>query len=61
MSLTYRADAYGGVIVDPEALPKDPQDFGLSLKASLGAWKEEGKRGVWIKVREGSLARGLSP
>ncbi|GLJ16406.1 hypothetical protein SUGI_0278370 [Cryptomeria japonica] len=43
-------DEYDGVIVDPNNLPYDVNDFISSLKVSLSKWRKQGKKGVWIKV-----------
>ncbi|KAJ4976855.1 hypothetical protein NE237_001961 [Protea cynaroides] len=47
--LTASNDDHGGVIVDL----KDPMDsdlFVASLRASLLLWKQQGKKGIWIKL-----------
>ncbi|KAK9939764.1 hypothetical protein M0R45_016453 [Rubus argutus] len=42
-------DAHGGVIVEMrEAM--DPRAFLTLLKASISQWRQEGKKGVWIKL-----------
>eukprot|EP01018_Ginkgo_biloba_P023237 Gb_28827 [translate_table: standard] len=43
-------DKYDGVIVDPNRLPCDVAGFVSSLKASLAEWRQQGKKGVWLKV-----------
>ncbi|KAL3850962.1 hypothetical protein ACJIZ3_012844 [Penstemon smallii] len=43
-------DDHGGVIVELTSEPLDPALFASSLKASLSHWREEGKRGIWIKI-----------
>lgn len=43
-------DEYGGVIVDPERLPANPNAFVSILHASLSHWKKMGKKGVWLKL-----------
>uniref|UniRef100_A0A5B7B1Z4 Putative nudix hydrolase 8 n=1 Tax=Davidia involucrata TaxID=16924 RepID=A0A5B7B1Z4_DAVIN len=43
-------DEYGGVIVDPERLPSDPNVFASRLHSSLSHWKIKGKKGVWLKL-----------
>ncbi|XP_059449865.1 nudix hydrolase 2-like isoform X2 [Corylus avellana] len=43
-------DLYGGVRVNMEHHPMDSKDFATSLKASISQWKQQGKRGVWIKL-----------
>lgn len=35
----------------PPVFPTDPEAFGRALDAALGAWRAEGKRGVWLKAR----------
>ena len=47
--LPFVNDKHGGVIVEMTA-PMDPQLFSASLKASLSKWREQGIRGVWIKL-----------
>jgi len=49
-SLIHKADMFGGVIIDPEALPGCSDEFGSRLRISLRMWREEQKRGVWLKV-----------
>ncbi|GAV85047.1 NUDIX domain-containing protein, partial [Cephalotus follicularis] len=50
-------DEYGGVVVDPESLPANPNVFGSVLNYSLSNWKikacallKTGKKGIWLKV-----------
>ncbi|CAB4309926.1 unnamed protein product [Prunus armeniaca] len=43
-------DEYGGVIVDPERLPANPNAFGYILHSSLSHWSMEGKKGIWLKL-----------
>ncbi|PHT39771.1 Nudix hydrolase 8 [Capsicum baccatum] len=43
-------DEYGGVLVNPERLPSDPDKFTFALRASLSHWKAKGKKGVWLKL-----------
>lgn len=42
-------DLYGGVRVDIKH-PLDSKAFATLLKASISQWKQQGKRGVWIKL-----------
>ncbi|KAL5974374.1 hypothetical protein ACLOJK_031038 [Asimina triloba] len=42
-------DTHGGVIVDMKK-PMDPDAFISSLKASIAHWRNQGKKGVWIKL-----------
>ncbi|XAR70507.1 NAD(+) diphosphatase [Bertholletia excelsa] len=43
-------DEYGGVIVNPERLPSNPEIFASRLHSSLSHWKIKGKKGVWLKL-----------
>jgi hypothetical protein len=52
-------DEHGGVIIEM-TVPMDPQVFSASLKASLAKWREQGIRGVWIKLPI-SLANLIQP
>ncbi len=37
-------------MVDPAALPQDPEVFGKLLASSLDEWREEGLKVVWLEV-----------
>ena len=41
---------FGGVVVDPDALPTEPDGFGPRLDASLHFWTEQGFKVVWLEV-----------
>ncbi|XP_059449470.1 nudix hydrolase 2-like [Corylus avellana] len=43
-------DLYGGVRVNMEHHPMDSNAFATLLKASISQWKQQEKRGVWIKL-----------
>ncbi|GFQ02774.1 nudix hydrolase 8, partial [Phtheirospermum japonicum] len=43
-------DAYDGVVVNPEQLPIDPDEFVSQLRSSLYQWKIKGKKGIWLKL-----------
>ncbi|GFS43946.1 nudix hydrolase homolog 8 [Actinidia rufa] len=43
-------DEYGGVVVNPERLPSNPNVFASRLQSSLSQWKTKGKKGVWLKL-----------
>ncbi|GMH09570.1 hypothetical protein Nepgr_011411 [Nepenthes gracilis] len=43
-------DEYGGVIVNPERLPSNPDVFASILHSSLIQWKIKGKKGIWLKL-----------
>ncbi|GFQ03095.1 nudix hydrolase 2 [Phtheirospermum japonicum] len=43
-------DDHGGVIVEMTSEPLDPIAYVSLLKASLSHWRQQGKRGIWIKL-----------
>lgn len=43
-------DAYDGVVINPERLPANPNDFLFMLRSSIFHWKIKGKKGVWLKI-----------
>ncbi|KAJ6808188.1 nudix hydrolase 8-like [Iris pallida] len=43
-------DEYGGIIINPESLPRNANFFASVLRASLSHWKLKGKKGVWLKL-----------
>ncbi|KAH6764460.1 nudix hydrolase-like protein 2 [Perilla frutescens var. hirtella] len=45
-----RNDDHGGVVVEMTNEPLDPAVFASLLRASLSQWRQQGKRGVWIKM-----------
>uniref|UniRef100_A0A804R1J5 Nudix hydrolase domain-containing protein n=1 Tax=Zea mays TaxID=4577 RepID=A0A804R1J5_MAIZE len=47
--LPFINDKHGGVIIEMTT-PMDPGAFSASLKAALVKWREQGIRGVWIKL-----------
>ncbi|KAI4971232.1 hypothetical protein ZWY2020_002146 [Hordeum vulgare] len=47
--LPFVYDKHGGVIIEMTSL-MDPQAFSASLKSLLSKWREQGIRGVWIKL-----------
>jgi 8-oxo-dGTP pyrophosphatase MutT (NUDIX family) len=48
--LASASDMFGGVIVEPDELPEDPDDFRAALVRSLERWRAESKRLAWIDV-----------
>ncbi|KAD3338002.1 hypothetical protein E3N88_33523 [Mikania micrantha] len=48
--LSGKEDEHGGVIVEMSTEPIDPIMFNSLLKASMIHWKQQGKRGIWIKL-----------
>ncbi|XP_021768011.1 nudix hydrolase 8-like [Chenopodium quinoa] len=49
-TLDYFDDEYGGVIVNPDRLPSNPNVFASLLQSSLSQWITKGKKGVWLKL-----------
>ncbi|PON90300.1 Nudix hydrolase 6-like [Trema orientale] len=47
--LTATNDEFDGVIVEVNE-PMDPKVFHSILKASISLWRQQGKKGVWIKL-----------
>ncbi|XP_011031938.1 PREDICTED: nudix hydrolase 8-like isoform X2 [Populus euphratica] len=43
-------DEYGGVVVDQDRLPVNPDAFAPMLQVSLSHWKMKGKKGIWLKL-----------
>ncbi|CAL9222432.1 unnamed protein product [Arabidopsis halleri] len=49
--LNGKEDRYGGVEVNlMEVEPMTAEDFNAKLDVSLKAWKDQGKKGIWIKL-----------
>ncbi|CAL1161920.1 unnamed protein product [Cladocopium goreaui] len=53
-TLPCKFDFYGGVIVDPAAVPADENTFRNILASSLDEWRKQGKRGVWLHLDIGA-------
>jgi 8-oxo-dGTP pyrophosphatase MutT (NUDIX family) len=43
-------NAFAGVVIDPEALPGDGEQFRRGLADSMRAWAEQGLKAVWLEV-----------
>lgn len=43
-------DEYGGVVINAERLPSNPNAFASILHSSLSHWKMKGKKGIWLKL-----------
>ncbi|KAJ4799816.1 Nudix hydrolase 8 [Rhynchospora pubera] len=43
-------DEYGGIVINADRLPQDPNTFACALPVSLSYWKRIGKKGVWLKL-----------
>ncbi len=50
MILTSTINPYGGVVVTPAELPKDPAAFQTSLRLSLSEWSKQGYKLVWLEL-----------
>jgi len=48
--LTYSSDIFNGVIVEPDSLPPDPNDFRSALAETIGRWGQEGYQLAWIDI-----------
>src|SRR2546421_4580158 len=48
--LASEPDQFGGIIVDADQLPADPEQFSAALDRSLKTWRSDGKRLVWLGV-----------
>ena len=49
-SLKATPNRWGGVVIDPAALPADADLFMQALEISLASWREEGYRVAWLEV-----------
>lgn len=63
--LNWKADSYNGVIVEAEgdtirASFSSAVEFEASLVHSLATWKEEKKRGIWLKLSKDEVAKGYA-
>lgn len=47
---------FGGVVINPESLPEDPQEFRQQLLHSMDAWRSEGILVVWLEIPIGKSA-----
>ena len=47
---------FGGIVLNPAALPADPGEFRERLAHSLTTWKEGGYRAVWLEIPIGLSA-----
>ena len=47
--LPHTIDQYNGVIAHV-SFPHNAEDFQSRLSASLTAWREAGRRGIWLKL-----------
>ncbi|CAA0825419.1 Nudix hydrolase 8 [Striga hermonthica] len=43
-------DGYEGVVINPDTLPTDTNEFASRLRFSLYQWNIRGKKGIWLKL-----------
>ena len=55
-TLAGHTNIYGGFIVDPRHLPHDPRQFALRLDNSLTAWREAGRKLIWLELPRSAAA-----
>ena len=48
--LAFAPNQFGGAVVDADALPSAPAEFGGRLSASLEAWRADGFKVVWLDI-----------
>lgn len=48
--LEFTLNPFGGAVINPEALPEDPEAFRRRLCRSLNAWKSDGIKVAWLEV-----------
>ncbi|XP_068649234.1 nudix hydrolase 8-like [Aristolochia californica] len=48
--LDAQEDEYDGILIDPDCLPLSANAFVAALRTSISAWKQKGKKGVWLKI-----------
>lgn len=48
--LHHTTNQFGGIIINPAALPDDSAAFQAHMQASLVQWKDEGNKLVWLEV-----------
>jgi len=48
--LVSNPNPFGGTVIDPAALPRDPEEFRASLAFSLASWREERIKVAWLEV-----------
>jgi len=49
-ALTYKANPFGGVVIEPQSLPDNPQDFRSKLGRSMDLWRSDGVLVVWLEI-----------
>lgn len=49
-ALSYKANPFGGVVIDPQNLPEASQDFRTKLRRSIDLWRSDGVLVVWLEI-----------
>ena len=49
-ALSYKANPFGGVVIDPQSLPEASQDFRADLRHSIELWRSDGVLVVWLEI-----------
>eukprot|EP01095_Lingulamoeba_sp_RSL-Kostka_P016342 TRINITY_DN7969_c0_g1_i1.p1 TRINITY_DN7969_c0_g1~~TRINITY_DN7969_c0_g1_i1.p1 ORF type:complete len:297 (+),score=91.16 TRINITY_DN7969_c0_g1_i1:95-985(+) len=45
-----KVDHFNGVNIDSSLLPDDPDEFACLLEFSINVWREENRKGIWLKI-----------
>ena len=54
-TLIHDTDTYDGVIIKEQSLPDSKEEFMNHLQYSLHSWKNDNKKGVWLKIPTNKL------
>lgn len=49
-ALEAKANPFGGMVIDPQALPDDAEQFRLRLRSALDTWRTDGVLVVWLEI-----------
>lgn len=49
-ALSYKANPFGGVVVEPQELPDSSQEFRSRLRYSMDLWRSDGVLVVWLEI-----------
>lgn len=49
-ALVAKANPFGGIVINPEALPGDPHLFRQQLQSSMEAWRSDGILVAWMEI-----------
>ncbi|MBX2999895.1 MAG: NUDIX domain-containing protein [Caldilineaceae bacterium] len=48
--LEHTLNRFNGIVIDPQALLRDPADFGEHLQWSVAQWQTEGRFLIWLEI-----------